>query len=195
MKRITRRRSASVLPPSFPVMQKEKRESTAEPVLRPCFRIDHHGNWFYHEKAILRKEMVCLLAATLNRLPDGRYMVDNPMVGGDVDVEDAPFIVEELYIGGVGEKQKISLLSNVDQMLALDETTPLRYAVDNDSGLPALYVTLRDGLEARLSFSACRSLAKAACTAVIDEKSVYGVWSDGVFFPLPELTAFLDKAP
>ncbi len=191
MRRITRRRSPPPLSPSFYPTQKEKITAAEEIVQDRCFRIDREGRWFYHGMAIVRKEMVCLLAATLNRQPDGRYTVDSPMVCGDVVVEDAPFVIDDVFIGTVAGRQSISMATNVDQIVILEDGVMLRSDVDRHSGFPVLYVTLLGGFEARLSLAACRSLALAACDEMKDGVPLYGVWSEGVFFALPRMTGLI----
>ena len=192
------RRSPPPLPPR-PVLRRKREVDAPEPEpetpgpeLGPCFRIDRHGNWFYHENAITRKEMVCILAMTLERWPDGTYFVDNPIVSGSAEIEDAPFVIETAVIGSSKGVPLVSLCTNIDQIIALDRSSGLRSGIDRANGLPALYIDLGGGLEARFSDAACRTLAEAARTETVDGRVTYGIWSDGVFFPLPDLSDYLE---
>ena len=60
-------------------------------------------------------------------------------------------------------------------------------------GVPRPYVTVRPGLEARISRPVFYELVALAQPERIDGRQVMGVWSEGVFFPIDE-TPFLNAA-
>lgn len=193
------RRPPPPLPPR-PTLRRRKEENvprsepdTQETNPDPCFRIDRYGNWFYHENAITRKEMVCILAMTLECWPDGTYYVDNPIVSGTALIEDAPFVIQTVVLGSSKGEPLVSLYTNIDQIVALDRNSTLYSSIDRTSGLPALYIYLGDNLTARFGDSACRTLAATARMETIDGREDYGIWSDGIFFPLPDLSGYLEQ--
>ncbi len=150
--------------------------------------IDRHGQWFYHDSPIGRKEMVCLFASMLVRHADGSYWLESPGERGTLHVEDAPFLAVEMFTIGIGQDQVVSFRTNVDEMVTLDAAHPLRLAVCPETGDPLPYVYLRDGLEARLSRSVYYELVDRGFEEKVDGEDSYGIWSKGTFFPLGRLT-------
>jgi len=153
-------------------------------------RIDRNGRWFYHGSPIARREMVCLFASMLCRAPDGGYLLATPDEVGRIDVEDAPFLAVEMFVGGCGRDQVLSFRTNVDALVPLDAEHPLRLA-DPDPGADegaAPYLRIEPGLEARLTRSVYYDLVARGWEEDRDGEKVYGVWSSGVFFPLGRLT-------
>ncbi|MDT8264849.1 DUF1285 domain-containing protein, partial [Roseomonas sp. DSM 102946] len=55
-------------------------------------RIARDGTWHYRGSPIGRKELVCLFASVLKRLPDGGYVLETPAERGRIAVDDAPFV-------------------------------------------------------------------------------------------------------
>lgn len=147
-------------------------------------RIDRNGTWFYHGSPIGRKEMVCLFASVLQRYPDGSYWLVTPVEAGRIEVEDVPFVGVELFVSGTGRDQVVSVRTNVDQIITLDQNHPLRMmgGVQSDDRIP--YVEVRDGLAARLLRPVFYELVNLAVPEHQDGDAVLGIWSKGVFFPL-----------
>jgi hypothetical protein len=148
-------------------------------------RIDRNGTWFYHGSPIGRKEMVCLFASVLQRYPDGSYWLVTPAEAGRIEVEDVPFLGIELFVSGSGRDQVLSVRTNVDEIVTLDEDHPLRMMGDAQSDDRIPYVEVRDGLAARLLRPVFYELVTLAVPRQADgDDQVLGVWSKGVFFPL-----------
>jgi hypothetical protein len=179
-----------------------KNERTDRPVRRSrinCGRLDiriaRDGTWFYHGTPIGRKEMVRLFATILERRADGSFWMASPAEEGIVEVEDAPFLAIELFADGAGPDQRLSFRTNVDDLVPLDAAHPLRMAVttadaalhDEERGA-APYILVRKGLEARLSRAVYYELVAMGVEERRGGASVYGVWSDRIFFPLGQLT-------
>lgn len=148
-------------------------------------RIARDGKWFYHGTPIPRKEMVCLFASVLKRRPDGAYWLVTPVEEGIIEVEDVPFLAVELFTCGCGRDRVFSFRTNVDQMVTLDAQHRLRVVCDA-SGCPP-YLTVRDGLEARLTRSVYYELVALGVEEIVNGEKLYGIWSSNIFFPLGRL--------
>jgi hypothetical protein len=151
-------------------------------------RIGRDGTWYYLESPIRRLPLVKLFASVLRREPDGAYWLITPVERGRVIVEDAPFIAVEMTVEGVGGDQILSFRTNLDDKVAADEDHPLRIVTDPQTGEPSPYVMIRDGLEARLARPVFYQLVDLGVEEAINGNPVYGVWSNGKFFPLGTTT-------
>ncbi|HYN37752.1 MAG TPA: DUF1285 domain-containing protein [Rhodospirillales bacterium] len=154
-------------------------------------RIDKDGIWHYHGSPIRRKELVCLFASALSRDGSGRYWLVTSTEMGPIDVEDAPLLAVEMFIGGEGEQQIISLRTNVDEIVSVDAEHPLHVERDAGSGEAIPYVRLDKQLEARVTRAVYYELAAHAVEAEIAGRHCLGVWSRGRLFTL----GWLDEAP
>lgn len=150
-------------------------------------RIDRDGVWYYHGSAILRKELICLFAGALTRDQSGRYWLVTPAEMGPIDVEDAPFLAVELFHAGSDERQKISLRTNVDEIVTIDDVHPLMMVANGASGERVPYIRLDKGLEARLTRPVHYELVTLGLEVEIEGRKCLGVWSCGHLFPLGDL--------
>jgi hypothetical protein len=120
-------------------------------------------------------------------------------------VEDAPFIITAMSCDGEGRDQKIHFTTNVDDTILLGRDHPLvmRPPASSDAGSgrqaslgdasPELrpYVKVRGALEALVARPVFYEIAEQS---VAGADGRFGVWSDGVFFPLEaEATADRDN--
>ncbi|WP_243634485.1 DUF1285 domain-containing protein [Roseicella frigidaeris] len=161
-------------------------------------RIDRNGTWYHEGGVIGRKELVCLFASVLQRGEDGGYWLETPVERGRIDVEDAPFVAVELCwrdcdCGDGKPRQCLSFRTNLDQVVTADAEHPIRVQVDPVTREPRPYVTLRPGIEARISRPVFYELVALGQTETVDGREVLGVWSEGAFFPIDEIGA-LDVA-
>ncbi|KAF0137292.1 MAG: hypothetical protein FD153_1715 [Rhodospirillaceae bacterium] len=147
-------------------------------------RIDQHGIWHYRGSPINRQELVCLFASLLTRQRDGSYWLITPGEAGRIEVEDVPFLAVKMFVAGQGQEQFISVRTNVDEIVTIDRSHPLRMATGPATGGPAPYVMVRNGLEARLSRAVFYELAAVGVEERDEEGLLFGVWSSGIFFPL-----------
>jgi hypothetical protein len=106
-----------------------------------------------------------------------------PVEQGLIEVEDVPFVAVELAVAGSGRAQRISLRTNLDEWVDLDDDHPLAMRGLPDGG-QAPYVRIRDSLDARVSRPAFYHLVELAEPAPDGVEDVLGVWSSGRFFPL-----------
>jgi hypothetical protein len=103
-----------------------------------------------------------------------------------IDVEDAPFLAVELIKTGDGRKQVLSLRTNLDQIITLDERHPIRIDINHNTGEPAPYVALDGSIEAKITRAIYYDLVSSS-----EKKNkgsqILGVWSKECFFPLGSL--------
>lgn len=147
-------------------------------------RIDRNGVWHHQGAPFRRPELVSLFASVLSRDGDGRYWLTTPAERAEVVVEDAPFLAVELFRHGCGREQVISLRTNIDEIVTIDGDHPLRIDIHPDTGEPAPYVALRDGLEARINRPVFYEMVNLSLEEKIDGSPLIGLWSRHRFFPL-----------
>lgn len=152
-------------------------------------RIDRDGVWYYHGSPISRKELVCLFASVLTRDADGVYWLVTPAEICRVDVEDAPFVAVELFTCGGGREQVLSLRTNVDEIVTIDDDHVLYVVTNPETGEPSPYVALRDGVEARVSRPVYYELVAHGVEEKVEDEHIFGVWSKDTFFPMGRLDA------
>lgn len=149
-------------------------------------RIAQDGKWFYHGIPIPRKEMVCLFATMLTKRSDGSYWLATPDKEEEIEVEDVPFLAVEMFQCCCCERRpSFSFRTNVDEIVTLDADHPLRISFDGGKHPP--YLTVRYGLEARLTRAVYYELMALGVEEFIHGEPLYGVWSSGIFFPLGRL--------
>lgn len=146
-------------------------------------RIARDGTWFYQGSPIGRLPMVRLFASVLRRAPDGRYWLVTPVEQGLIEVEDVPFVAVEVACDGSGTAQQLSLRTNLDEWVPIDEAHHLEMRAQPD-GTRAPYLRVRDSLDARVSRSAFYHLVELAEPSFDGVEEVLGVWSGGRFFSL-----------
>jgi len=150
-------------------------------------RIDRSGVWHYRGSPIPRKDMVCLFASTLTRDAAGGYWLVTPAEMGRIEVDDAPFLAVELFVAGAGRDQILSVRTNVDEIVTIDDGHPLDVQTDPATGEPSPYVTVRDGICARLSRPVYYEVVARGLEEKIDGTQFYGVWSSRQFFVIGRL--------
>jgi len=165
------------------------------------FAITRDGTWWHDGKPIPRRELVKLFATVLRREADGGFALVTPAERARVHVEDAPFLAEELDVRTERGQQVLRLRTNVDRWVEAGPDHPLRVEQAPDSGEPAPYIRVADGLDARLVRSVFYQLAELAEPGPADDNTradaagrdpatgtqgqeVLGVWSHGTFYPL-----------
>jgi hypothetical protein len=141
-------------------------------------KIRRDGTWAYQGSPIARLPLVKLFASVLRKDDDGRTYLVTPAERVDVVVEDAPFLGVEMAVEGRGHEQRISLRTNVDDVVSIDAEHPLRFEVQEPGGGLKPYVRVRGRLDALLTRAVYAELAELA-----EEKDgEVGVWSGGVWW-------------
>jgi len=147
-------------------------------------RIARDGTWFHDGTPIGRKELVKLFASVLMRDDVGDYWLKTPVEQARIRVDDAPFMGVEITVAGEGRARCISLRTNIDETVPVDGDHPLRVSLDPESGEPGPYVTVRNGLDAKLTRSVYYEIMNLGSEETIEGSPLFGIWSHGCFFPL-----------
>ncbi|MCB1476145.1 MAG: DUF1285 domain-containing protein [Rhodobiaceae bacterium] len=147
-------------------------------------RIAADGQWFYMGTPIERQRLVRLFSTVLRHDDDGRHYLVTPVEKIGIAVEDAPFVAVEMAVDGKGRDQRISLRTNVDDVVSVDEDHPLRFVEQEETGGLKPYVLVRGRLEALLSRAIFYDLVELGATEAQKGVEMFGVWSAGTFFPM-----------
>lgn len=147
-------------------------------------RIARDGTWFYRGSPIRRRALARLFSTVLRRDDDGRFWLETPAERGTIEVEDAPFTAVEMAASGEGKGMVIRFRNNFDDWVTAGPDHPITVALNADSGEPAPYVRVREGLDALIVRSVFYELVDLAVPARRAGREILGVWSDGVFFDL-----------
>ena len=130
------------------------------------------------------KALVKLFSTVLRREDDGEYWLVTPVERGRVIVDDAPFTAVELSVSGSGPGQVLRFRTNVDDWVEAGPGHPVRVDHAPDRDEPSPYILVREGLEALIVRSVYYHLVDLAVERTHEGKTVLGVWSKEIFFPL-----------
>lgn len=145
-------------------------------------RIASDGRWYYMGSPIGREALVRLFASVLRRDEDGRHYLVTPVERVGITVEDAPFIAVEMHAQGEGRERRLTLRTNVGDVVEADAGHPLRF--EREAGTDGLkpYIRVRGRLDALLARPLLYQLAELFEEHEVDGRAMLGVWSGGVFF-------------
>ena len=155
-------------------------------------RIARDGTWFYHGSPIGRTQLVKLFSTVLKRDSIGDYWLETPVEKCRIQVEDAPFLAVEMVVEGTGVNQRLQFRTNVDDNLIAGPDNPIRVEIDPDSDEPSPYLLVRGAVEALIARAVFYDLVELAVEEECDGERQFGVWSDGVFFPLGDPGEIVD---
>ncbi|WP_181707363.1 DUF1285 domain-containing protein [Chthonobacter rhizosphaerae] len=143
--------------------------------------IDRDGRWHYMGSPIGREALVRLFASVLKR-EDDRYVLVTPVEKVGIRVLDAPFMAVEMHVDGAGEERRLTVRTNVGDLVEVGPDNRIRFVVDPATDGLKPYLHVRAGLEARFTRALTHDLA-----ALLDTGSEGGpgVWAGGLFHPLP----------
>lgn len=141
-------------------------------------RIAADGRWYHQGSPIGRPAMVRAFSALLRRDPDGSHWLVTPQCLQSIAVEDVAFLAVDLKAADGA----LTFRLNTDEFVVADADHPLRAAGDPDA--PAIYLGVRNGLEARLDRSTWLQLAELALARTGSGGEPLAVTSRGVTFPL-----------
>lgn len=110
-------------------------------------RIAADGTWFHEGRPITRPAMVRAFASLLVRGEAGQHWLVTPECRQAIEVEDAAFQAVEMR----AKEDALAFRLNTDELVVAGPRHPLRAAGDPD--VPAIYLAVRRGCEARLNRS------------------------------------------
>ncbi len=137
-------------------------------------RIAADGTWFHAGSPIKRPAMVRAFSGLLNREEDGSYWLVVPYQKLSIEVDDACFIATDVR----ETEGDLAFRLNTDELVVAGPQHMLRAAGDRE--LPALYLHVRRGCEARLNRSTYEQLAQIA----LDRGDDWTVTSGGESYSL-----------
>ncbi len=146
-------------------------------------RIGADGTWFYMGSPIGRPALVRLFASVLAREGE-RFVLKTPVEKIGITVDDAPFLAVEMA-EEVGETGPILVVrTNLDDLVRIGPGHDLRFAPGEREGELVPYVHVRRGLEARFTRALAYDLAEKGEVRDGEAEPMFGVASQGVFYPM-----------
>ncbi|MDF8332637.1 DUF1285 domain-containing protein [Novosphingobium cyanobacteriorum] len=126
-------------------------------------RIAADGTWFHQGGRITRPAMVRAFSGLLTRDGAGQHWLVTPFERLAIAVDDAAFIATDMEVRQDEQgRPVIAFRLNTDEIVLLGPDNPLRVAGSAD--LPAFYLAVRHGVEARLNRSTYGQLIDHALT-------------------------------
>ncbi|WP_333838446.1 DUF1285 domain-containing protein [Novosphingobium sp.] len=145
-------------------------------------RILADGTWLHEGSPITRPAMVRAFATLLMRDADGQHWLVTPHERLAIAVDDAPFQAIDLEVrhDPANGEPVLAFRLNTDDVVICGPDHPLRVAGTAD--LPAFYLAVRHGTEARLNRSTYGQLIDHALT--VSPAEALAVRSKGAAFAL-----------
>ncbi|GAA0282171.1 DUF1285 domain-containing protein [Alteraurantiacibacter aestuarii] len=137
-------------------------------------RISADGSWWHDGRPITRPAMVRAFASLLTRDAGAEHFLLTPQCRQRIIVEDAAFLAVDLQ----ETDGALAFRLNTDELVIAGPQNRLR--AEGDVDLPAIYLAVRHGCEARINRSTWLQLVALAH----DVDGVPCVTSQGVTFPL-----------
>ncbi|MCV0423893.1 MAG: DUF1285 domain-containing protein [Roseibium sp.] len=151
-------------------------------------RIARDGTWYYLGSPIGREALVKLFASVLRKDEDGKHYLVTPVEKIGITVDDAPLLAVEMAVEDAGEKQVLTVRTNLGDLVAIGAEHPLRFEKEPDSGGLKPYVHIRGRLEALFTRALMYQLADMIAEHKDEDGSRMGIWSGGTYFPIdPDL--------
>ena len=147
-------------------------------------RIARDGTWFYLGSPIGREALVKLFASVLRKDEDGRHYLVTPVEKIGITVDDAPLLAVEMAVEDTGEKQVLTVRTNLGDLVTIGIEHPLRFEKEPDSGGLKPYVHVRGRLEALFTRALMYQLADMIAENKDENGSQLGIWSGGHYFPI-----------
>lgn len=146
-------------------------------------RIRKDGVWFHEGAPIGREALVRLFSTVLRLDPDGYHLV-TPAEKLRIQVEDAPFIAVRVDRVEGREGEALKFLTNVGDVVEAGPDNAIRVETDPVTGQPRPYLHVRRGLEALIARPVFYELAELAQPRDTAQGAVFGVSSNGAWFPI-----------
>lgn len=147
--------------------------------------IKRDGTWFHDGTPIGRMDLVKLFSTVLRCDENGDYWLQTPVEKVRVLVDATPYIAVAMIRTGEGKQQALTFRTNIGTEYTAGPEHPIVLRDDEATGGEAPHIVMERGLEARLVTSVYYRLANLAEIGLdADGNQAYGVYSQGVFFPL-----------
>ena len=114
------------------------------------------GRWFHDGGEIRRPAMIRAFAGLLRRDDDGQHWLVTPVEKQSIAVEDAGFIATDV----VAQDGALAFRLNTDEVVIAGPDHPL--VARGTAELPAIYLAVRNGCEARINRSTWLQLVTLA---------------------------------
>ena len=148
-------------------------------------RVASDGTWYYLGSPIGRERLVRLFASVMRKDADGKTYLVTPVEKIGITVDDAPFqAVEMVADGALSEGGSLTFRTNMGDLVRVDETHPIRFELETDTGGLKAYILVRGRLEARLTRALMYDLVALSGEGFGEQKGLFGVMSAGHFFSI-----------
>jgi hypothetical protein len=138
------------------------------------------GVWMHEGTPIGRPRLVRLLSTVLKREGDEYFLV-TPVEKMKIRVEDAPFLAVVMRREDGSAGRRLVFSTNVGDDVVAGAGDPIELRERRAQKAP--YVHVRKGLWALIARSVFYDLVSLGETREVNGESVFGVSSDGAFFP------------
>jgi len=155
-------------------------------------RIAADGTWFYQKTPIGRPALVKLFASVLKREGD-KYFLVTPVEKVGLVVDEVPFLAVEMKVEHDARGQVLAFRTNVDDWVEAGPDHALRFEPEASGGLRP-YLHVRRDLWAKVTRALFYDLVALGETRDIDGKAMFGIASNGAFFPMAEADALREFA-
>lgn len=149
-------------------------------------RIARDGTWYYLGTPIGRRSLVKLFSSIIRKDGDDYFLV-TPVEKVGIRVDDAPFVAIDFNVIGKGKSQNITFTTQVDDQVLAGKSNPIHVKKDSKTGEPSPYILIRTNLVALIDRKSFYRLVDLAVQEKYKGEDWFGVWSDGVFFPITAL--------
>jgi hypothetical protein len=151
-------------------------------------RIASDGTWFYMGSPIGRQPLVRLFASVLKREGE-RYFLVTPVEKIGITVDDAPFLAVEMRSETTAAGRRLLFRTNVDDWVACGPKQALRFEPEVSSGGLKPYLHVRRNLWAKVTRALFYDLVELGEERDIEGVPMYGIESEGAFFPMARADA------
>ncbi|MGI6851936.1 DUF1285 domain-containing protein [Mesorhizobium sp. 1B3] len=142
------------------------------------------GTWFYLGTPIGRMPLVQLFSTVLRKDEDGRTYLVTPVEKVGIRVVDAPFVVVEMNVSGIGDERVITFRTNVGDVVEVGPDHPLRFVDEDETGGLKPYVLVRGRLEALVARPVMYELVEHGEEIDVGGMSMFAVRSNGQVYPI-----------
>ena len=154
-------------------------------------RIAVDGTWFYQKTPIGRPALVKLFASVLKREGD-RYFLVTPVEKCGIEVDDAPFLAIAMQVESRSSEQVLRFVTNVGDEVPCGPEHPLRFEPETGTGGLKPYLLVRRNLWAKVTRALFYDLVELGEERSVDGVRLYGVVSQGEFFPMAPVDNLVD---